>query len=309
MGNVAIIDGKNLLWRAADVGGTLARTIERFFEMAANVRRILKAEIVFAWEGRGVNWRTVLYPAYKANRQIGEESTTEKIVGLAVPVLEVMLDQLGARSWYGINCEGDDVIATLAESMREEDRFRQVWIVSVDRDLWQLVDDRRPIVISCATRGARTFAAVFGNSNRLGRVIDEEAVREEFCEPSRIPLYKALAGDSGDGFPGVRGVGPKAAKYLTERYGTIDDLTKAAANGDGAKWKADGMKAGLPDILLSQVDRLELFYKIASVQRDSEIATASNIEPDLYTARMIAARGGVTMATEQIERFAEVVSC
>ena len=42
--------------------------------------------------------------------------------------------------------------------------------------------------------------------------------------PEQIPDYLALVGDSADGFPGIRGIGPKTAARLLEDYGSIDDF-------------------------------------------------------------------------------------
>jgi 5'-3' exonuclease len=39
-----------------------------------------------------------------------------------------------------------------------------------------------------------------------------------------IPDYLALVGDSSDGFPGVRGWGPKTAVSVLRTYGSLDNI-------------------------------------------------------------------------------------
>ncbi len=40
--------------------------------------------------------------------------------------------------------------------------------------------------------------------------------------PKLIPDYLALVGDAADGFPGIKGIGPKTAARLLNRHGPID---------------------------------------------------------------------------------------
>jgi DNA polymerase-1 len=50
-------------------------------------------------------------------------------------------------------------------------------------------------------------------------------VRQRFgVEPSQLPDYLALVGDSSDNIPGVDGIGEKGAAELLCRYKGIDDL-------------------------------------------------------------------------------------
>jgi 5'-3' exonuclease len=60
---------------------------------------------------------------------------------------------------------------------------------------------------------------------RSGQIRDEQAVRAKFgVEPSFIPDYLALVGDSADGYPGLPGLGPKTAATLINRYGHLEEF-------------------------------------------------------------------------------------
>jgi 5'-3' exonuclease len=42
--------------------------------------------------------------------------------------------------------------------------------------------------------------------------------------PPLIPGYLALVGDAADGYPGIRGIGPRTAAALLNRHGPIEDF-------------------------------------------------------------------------------------
>ena len=52
-----------------------------------------------------------------------------------------------------------------------------------------------------------------------------DEVFEKFgVSPQRFIDYQAIAGDASDNIPGVRGIGPKTAAALVQKYLTIEDL-------------------------------------------------------------------------------------
>ncbi len=60
---------------------------------------------------------------------------------------------------------------------------------------------------------------------RGGHIRDESGVKMKFgVVPESIPDYLALVGDSADGYPGIRGWGPKSAAALMSRYGHLADV-------------------------------------------------------------------------------------
>ena len=58
---------------------------------------------------------------------------------------------------------------------------------------------------------------------RGNRILDEQGVRAKFgVPPERIPDYLALVGDASDGYPGIRGIGPRTAARMIARHGPIE---------------------------------------------------------------------------------------
>ncbi|HEV7509672.1 MAG TPA: 5'-3' exonuclease H3TH domain-containing protein [Thermoanaerobaculia bacterium] len=147
------------------------------------------------------SFRNDLYPAYKQQRV------------LPPPELEAQLDAcveiaaaLGAATFIDDRYEADDLIGALCARLEKEDH--RAVIVTSDKDLAQLVDDRITLLD-------------FGKGIRL----DAAAVVEKFgVRPDQITDYLGLAGDTVDNIPGVKGIGGKSAAELLARFGHLEDL-------------------------------------------------------------------------------------
>src|SRR5690606_39906286 len=106
--------------------------------------------------------------------------------------------------------EADDMIGTLAEQARE--RGLDVLIVTGDRDLLQMVNDRVQVMIT--RRGIRDMQRM-----DVQGVIDALGV-----PPARVADLKGLMGDTSDNIPGVPRIGPKTAVKLLQEYGTLENV-------------------------------------------------------------------------------------
>ncbi|MDP3767054.1 MAG: 5'-3' exonuclease H3TH domain-containing protein, partial [Dehalococcoidia bacterium] len=153
----------------------------------------------------GRSFRHDLSPDYKATRPPAEATLLHQIA--------VATDTLrgdGFPVWALPGFEADDVIASAtAHALRTPDLT--VRIVTADKDLLQLV-------------GARVVV----QSLRDGATLDAAAVREKFgVAPSQMRDYLSLVGDSSDNIAGAKGVGPRKAAELLQRYGSLDALYHA----------------------------------------------------------------------------------
>lgn len=157
------------------------------------------------FDPKGPTFRNALYPDYKAHRPPAPEDL--------VPQFALIHEAVQA---FGVACievegyEADDVMAAYA---REAARCgASSIIVSSDKDLMQLVEDR-----------IRMFDPM------KDKHIDEAAVREKFgVEPARVVDVQALAGDSVDNVPGVPGIGLKTAAELINAFGSLETLLQEA---------------------------------------------------------------------------------
>ena len=107
--------------------------------------------------------------------------------------------------------EADDLIATYARLAREAGA--RVTIVSSDKDLMQLVVDGKVELLDTM------------KNKRIGSA---EVIEKFGVPPEKVIEVQALAGDSSDNVPGVRGIGVKTAAELIDAYGDVETLSKRA---------------------------------------------------------------------------------
>lgn len=152
------------------------------------------------------NFRNDIYAEYKANRS----ETPEDLI----PQFPLMRDAARAFGLPTIEAEGyeaDDLIATYARLACEEGRA--VTIVSSDKDLMQLVNDR----VSMQDPIKNTL---------IGR---NEVIEKFGVPPEKVVDVQALAGDSIDNVPGVPGIGIKTAAQLINEFGDLETLLASTA--------------------------------------------------------------------------------
>ena len=143
---------------------------------------------------------------YKANRK---ETPDDFIPDMAN--LQQLLIALNIKIATKVGFEADDVLGTLAQQAANEGY--QVKIVSGDRDLFQLVDDKRNIEILYLD--PKAFKSTKKNYTEFNRAAVIEKLK---VAPEQVVDYKALCGDPSDNIPGVKGVGEKTAVKLIEEY-------------------------------------------------------------------------------------------
>ena len=116
------------------------------------------------------------------------------------------LATLGAPTMEKPGFEADDIIGTLA--LKGSKAGYRVVIVSGDKDMMQLVS---PKVEMLDTMKNKRFGI--------------KEVEEKFgVPPEKVIEVMGLMCDSSDHIPGVKGVGPKTATELIQKYGSIEGL-------------------------------------------------------------------------------------
>jgi DNA polymerase-1 len=119
----------------------------------------------------------------------------------AIPYVQEGLTAYGI-GWIEIEtAEADDVIASLVDKTSTDTPKRPVWILSGDRDFYQLLTDDVRVLNTAMKRGRRQ--------------IGPEQVFERYdVTPAQWPDFCALKGDPADNIAGVRGIGPATAATL-----------------------------------------------------------------------------------------------
>jgi DNA polymerase-1 len=191
------------------------------------LRKLLKDHqpdaIAVAFDLAAPTFRDKLFEAYKANRPEFPEELAPQLpyvrrfcAAMGVPIVEME------------GFEADDIIGTLARKGAAEGH--EVFIVSGDEDLFQLVDDS--VRVLKPARGAAEGETL----------VDAGKVKEILgVEPSQVIDWLALTGDPSDNIPGARPlpgqeppiphggkkrsyIGPKGATELIKQFGTLEKV-------------------------------------------------------------------------------------
>jgi 5'-3' exonuclease len=206
------------------------------------------------------SWRVDLFPAYKANR-LEDESDVEEEPETLTPQIPVLLDLLDA---FGIpmvgvdDYEADDVMATFA--IREKGPIR---IVTGDRDLFQLVDDRRDVKVVYLAKGISQHD-----------LVDISWVANKYGIPGdRYALFAMFRGDPSDGLPGVRGIGEKGAALIANNFASVGDALA------GAKAGHEVLSASLAKKIVEGADYLKIAPTLVNCARDVAIPSMTIAMP------------------------------
>lgn len=192
--------------------------------------------------------RTGELETYKAHRK----SMPEELV-MQIDIIMKVLDGYRIPKYKKAGQEADDVIATFATKFsNDEDEQIEVFVITGDKDLAQLVDGK----INIALLGK-------GDKNSAFKHIktDEDVVEYLGVTPDKIPDLFGLMGDKSDGIPGVAGIGPKNGVKLITTYGNLEGIYE----------NIDEIKGKQKEKLLSDKENAFISRELATVKRELDI--------------------------------------
>lgn len=209
-------------------------------------------------------WRVELLPSYKAHRVASPASSSETAPSTAavdeevtpddleaqVPMIVDVLTSLGLRIVGQDGYEADDAIGTLATGSS-----MPVDIVTGDRDLFQLVDDRAKVRVLYIARGV----------GKHERVTDQWLQTKYGIPGSAYVPFATLRGDPSDGLPGVAGIGEKTAASLLAEYHDLDGILAAASSPQTR------IGASVRSRLAAAIDYLAVAPEVVAVVRDLDL--------------------------------------
>ena len=189
------------------------------------------------------SFRNNLWPGYKTGEGIDSDLLAQ------FPLLEETLVFAGVVVWPMVEFEADDALAAGASAAARDTRVDRVIICTPDKDLAQCV------------RGTRIVQL----NRRTGITRDEAGVIQKFgVPPASIPDYLALVGDPADGYPGLRGWGPKSTSAVLARFGHLEAIPP-----DSHDWHVDAANAStLAATLARERDQAMLFRTLATLRTD-----------------------------------------
>ena len=210
--------------------------VSALFGFANGVASILAehrpTHAVLAMDPSGPTFRHKAYPLYKAQREKMPEDLAANI-----PYAFELAYALGLPVLRMDGFEADDVMGTLA--VKAAAAGFDVYCATPDKDAAQLVAPRinlfRP-----------------GHGKESPEIYDVEKVKAHWSlsSPSQMIDYLALAGDTADNIPGIRGVGEKTASTLLAQYGTVEEIVAHASELKGKL--AEKVAAGAEDAKMSK---------------------------------------------------------
>lgn len=184
----------------------LTGLMQAIYDVVKNVDRISYLYMVFDAADSSL-YRKSVYPLYKENRP----PTPPELVAQRLHAKKVLKDEVGIPILEYPGFEADDMIGSLAHHYKAT---HNVIVVSPDKDLFQLVDDKTIIL-----RPTKK------NNKKVYEYITHVGVDKYFgVVPAQIPDYLSLVGDSSDNLPGIDRLGAKTAAYLLKKYSSIDKI-------------------------------------------------------------------------------------
>ncbi|HTF43768.1 MAG TPA: DNA polymerase I [Terriglobales bacterium] len=202
------------------------------FDVAAPTFRKQQAEAITSvrrFDLKTQTFQEAEYHGYKANRKEMPADLVQQVPYIRraleayrIPILEL--------SGY----EADDVIGTLATQAAAQSCG--VYVVSSDKDMLQLVNDRVLVL----------------NPPKDNLICDAAKVEEILgVPPSRVIDVMALRGDSVDNIPGAPGIGDKGSVDLIQRFGSVEAALDRAAEVEKKTYR-ESLQNNRDNILLSK---------------------------------------------------------
>jgi len=219
--------------------------------------------VVIDVSGDRESFRSEIYPEYKANRKEAPEDLH--------PQVERCVELLKAMNVPVVGQEGveaDDVIATIVRKLESEKPELDVKIVSRDKDLAQLLNERTALY----------------DAYKDEEVTAADIFKVEGVNPEHVVDVLALMGDTVDNIPGVPGIGPKTAGQLIVQYGSIENLYEHIDELKGKRrenLQASRKQVDLSRQLVQLKDDLDVDFDLDDAQFDASQIPAGTVIPVL----------------------------
>ena len=252
MNTLVLIDGNSLMYRAyyaTAYSGNLMKTSTGIFTNAlygfVNMMNKVMDEynhthMLVAFDAGKTTFRHEFLESYKDGRKPMPDEMRSQI-----NLIKKYLDLLGVKRLELPTYEADDIIGTLAK-MGEATDFEKIHIITGDKDLLQMVDEKTTVHI---TRKGVTDIESFNK---------EEVFAKYELTPSQIVDLKGLMGDPSDNLPGIPGVGEKTAIKLLKQFGTVENLIE----------HTDELKGKMKEKVETHTEQALLCKRMATIHKD-----------------------------------------
>ncbi|HEY7617700.1 MAG TPA: 5'-3' exonuclease H3TH domain-containing protein, partial [Terriglobales bacterium] len=205
-------------------------------------------------------FQQVEYGGYKANRKDMPADLAQQL-----PYIRRALEAYRIPILEASGYEADDVIGTLASKAAAQSY--SVYVVSSDKDMLQLVNDRILVL----------------NPPKDNLICDAAKVEEILgVPPERVVDVMALRGDTIDNIPGAPGIGDKGSVELIKRFGSVEQTLDHAAEVERRTYR-ESLQNNREAVLVSK----QLATIDCNVPIELDVNAMKAGEPDLETLRAL----------------------
>jgi len=251
MKKILVIDGNSIINRAfygvrplLTKSGKYTNAIFGMINIIARQLAAIKPDYAaVAFDLKAPTFRHEMYDGYKAKRhptppellsQFDDAKECLRLMGLHILELP--------------GYEADDLQGTVANMAHLKEGVES-YILSGDRDLLQLIDDKVTVLLATNTDTITMHEAEF--TEKYG------------VAPSQFVDMKALMGDASDNIPGVRGIGEKTAATLIRNFGSLEGIYENIED--------KRITGGVRDKLLSDRENAFLSRTLAKIITDAPL--------------------------------------
>lgn len=195
--------------------------------------------MVITWDMGKETIRNEWFKDYKSNRTAPPKEMIPQFDYVKEIIHDMGFYQLGIHGY-----EADDIIGTLAVN------YDNLIIVSGDRDLLQLLGKNNDIWLT------KKGFTEYHHYNEQNFIEEYDITPEQFVD------VKALMGDSGDGYYGVKGIGEKTALKLIREYNNVENIIENIGS----------LSIGLQTKILNDMSSLRMSHKLAKIITDVEFS-------------------------------------
>jgi len=162
-------------------------------------------KLLVVFDGGGTNFRKVLLPHYKAQREAMPEELYEQM-----ETIKSLLEKTGITYLQLESQEADDLIASFVSQKLKDNTHMTFDIFTRDKDLLQILNQN--INILKYINGKSTLYTY-----------------KNFCDeykfiPNSYVDYLSLLGDNVDNIEGIKGIGPVNAKKLIQQFQNVENI-------------------------------------------------------------------------------------
>lgn len=204
--NLLLIDGINVAFRYLHRHNYDNFTDDYIRTVTSLAKSYQAKRVICCYDAGASLYRKTLFPDYKANRKIERSEEEQERFDKFFECLNATIEELPFEHYKFKGIEADDVIAYF--SLHLSKKYEHTWIVSSDRDLYQLLSDK---------------VSIFNLFSRNEVTI--ESLYEKFeMTPREYAFSRIIEGDKSDNILGIEGIGPKRSAAIVKEYKTLDNL-------------------------------------------------------------------------------------